>query len=113
MEVIIDTWFCYVAQMVEQRLPLIIRHLRKDLIDLLALLGCKIHLVINPLFLFLSCLFHVFTLVNGCDAMGNRQGASQRPPGRIADGHIGAVDGIVLYYFAFVNSFIWLYLKSF
>lgn len=50
---------------------------------------------------------------NGCEAMGNRQGASRQLPGRISDGHIGAVDGIVLYYFAFVNSFIWLYLEKF
>lgn len=45
--------------------------------------------------------------------MGKRQGASRQPPRQIADGHIGIVDGIVLLYYAFVNSFIWLYLEKF
>ena len=63
-EAVIDAWLGYISQMAEQCLPLIVRHLRKDLIDLLALLGWKFHAVINPLFLFLSSLFHIFALVN-------------------------------------------------
>ena len=50
---VIDAWLGYISQMDEQWLPLIVRHLRKDLIDLLALLRSKSHVFINPLFLFL------------------------------------------------------------